>query len=132
MEFAPSPRAQDLRLKLEAFMQHYLRPYNADWHRSVAHGIYPPPFLEDLKALAREEGLWNLFLPDLRLDEPGTRLCNLDYAPLAEIMGRLPRASEVFNCSAPDTGNMELLHHRYTAGLLLDLRQGIASDGRPR
>ncbi|MCY7320196.1 MAG: acyl-CoA dehydrogenase family protein [Ramlibacter sp.] len=110
MDFAPSPRAQDLGLKLDAFMQRYLLPYNAAWHRSVADGIYPPPFLDDLKALAREEGLWNLFLPGLRADEPGTRLCNLDYAPLAEAMGRLPWAPEVFNCSAPDTGNMELLH----------------------
>ncbi len=91
-------------------MQRYLLPYNATWHRSVQDRVYPPPFLEDLKALAREEGLWNLFLPDLREDEPGTRLSNLDYAPLAETMGRLPWAAEVFNCSAPDTGNMALLH----------------------
>jgi acyl-CoA dehydrogenase len=62
-----------------------------------------------LKALAREEGLWNLCLPRLEDSERGTRLSNLDYAPLAEIMGRLPWAAEVFNCSAPDSGNMELL-----------------------
>ncbi len=110
MDFAHSPRAQALRHRLEAFMQRYLLPYNAAWHRSVQDGVYPPPFLEDLKALAREEGLWNLFLPTLGSDEPGTRLSNLDYAPLAEVMGRLPWAAEVFNCSAPDTGNMELLH----------------------
>lgn len=110
MDFAHSPRAQDLRQRLEAFMQRYLLPYNAAWHASVQDGVYPPPFLEDLKALAREEGLWNLFLPSLGADEPGTRLSNLDYAPLAEIMGRLPWAAEVFNCSAPDTGNIELLH----------------------
>jgi acyl-CoA dehydrogenase len=66
--------------------------------------------IEPLKRLAREAGLWNLFLPGLRPDEPGVRLSNLEYAPLAEIMGRVPWASEVFNCSAPDTGNMELLH----------------------
>jgi acyl-CoA dehydrogenase len=66
--------------------------------------------VEPLKAQARAAGLWNLFLPDLRDDEPGTRLSNLEYAPLAEIMGRVPWASEVFNCSAPDTGNIELLH----------------------
>jgi acyl-CoA dehydrogenase len=66
--------------------------------------------MEDLKALAKEEGLWNLFLPHLKDDEPGTRLTNLEYAPLAEIMGRVPWASEAFNCNAPDTGNMELLH----------------------
>ena len=110
MDFAHSPAAQDLRQRLEAFMQRYVLPYNAAWHRSVQEGIYPPPFLDDLKLLAREEGLWNLFLPTLQDDEPGTRLSNVDYAPLAEVMGRLPWAAEVFNCSAPDTGNMELLH----------------------
>ena len=110
MDFAHSPAAQDLRQRLEAFMQRYVLPYNAAWHRSVQEGIYPPPFLGDLKLLAREEGLWNLFLPTLQDDEPGTRLSNVDYAPLAEVMGRLPWAAEVFNCSAPDTGNMELLH----------------------
>jgi acyl-CoA dehydrogenase len=115
MDFAHSPRAQDLRQRLEAFMQQYVLPYNPAWHRSVQDGVYPPPFLEDLKALARDEGLWNLFLPGLKEIEPGTRLSNLDYAPLAEVMGRLPWAPEVFNCSAPDTGNMELLHRFATA-----------------
>ncbi len=90
-------------------MQRYVLPHNPAWYRSLQDGVYPPPFLEDLKALAREEGLWNLFLPSLPVDAPGTALSNLDYAPLAEVMGRLPWASEVFNCSAPDTGNMELL-----------------------
>jgi acyl-CoA dehydrogenase len=66
--------------------------------------------VEPLKVQARAAGLWNLFLPDLRDDEPGMRLSNMEYAPLAEIMGRVPWASEVFNCSAPDTGNIELLH----------------------
>ena len=116
MDFSPSPLAQALRQQLEAFMQRYLLPYNPAWHRSVQEGVYPPPFLEDLKALAREEGLWNLFLPSLRPDEPGTALGHLDYAPLAEAMGRLPWAAEVFNCSAPDTGNMELLHLFATPG----------------
>jgi acyl-CoA dehydrogenase len=116
MDFHHSPRALALRQQLEAFMQQYLLPYNAAWHRSVQEGIYPPPFLEDLKALAREAGLWNLFLPGLQEDEPGTRLGHLDYAPLAETMGRLPWAAEVFNCSAPDTGNMELLHRFATPG----------------
>jgi len=110
MDFEYSPRVQELRQRLEAFIDRYLLPYNAAWHQSVAQGVFPPPFIEDLKALAKAEGLWNLFLPGLRADEPGTRLSNLEYAPLAEIMGRLPWASEVFNCSAPDTGNMELLH----------------------
>ncbi len=110
MDFAPSDRALRMTGQLENFMQRYLLPYNAAWHACVQAGDYPPPFLEDLKLLAREEGLWNLFLPRLRDDEPGTRLSNRDYAPLAEAMGRLPWAAEVFNCSAPDTGNMELLH----------------------
>ncbi len=110
MDFAHSLRALALRQRLDDFMQQYLLPYNAAWHRAVQDGVYPPPFVEDLKVLAREEGLWNLFLPTLRDDEPGTRLNHLDYAPLAESMGRLPWAAEVFNCSAPDTGNMELLH----------------------
>ena len=110
MDFSHSDRARALLQQLEAFLQRYLLPYNAAWHRAVQDGVYPPTFLEDLKALAREEGLWNLFLPSLRADEPGTALGHLDYAPLAEAMGRLPWAAEVFNCSAPDTGNMELLH----------------------
>jgi len=76
----------------------------------VAGGNPHPQCLEDLKAIAKSEGLWNLFLPALHDDEPGTRLANLEYAPLAEIMGRVMWASEAFNCSAPDTGNMEILH----------------------
>ena len=110
MDFDYSPQVQAHRQRLQEFIDRYVLPYNAAWHRSVAQGVFPPPFLEDLKALAKSEGLWNLFLPGLREDEPGVRLSNLEYAPLAEIMGRMPWASEVFNCSAPDTGNMELLH----------------------
>ncbi len=110
MDFDYSPPVQALRQRLQEFIDRYVLPYNGAWHRSVSQGVFPPPFMDDLKALAKSEGLWNLFLPGLRDDEPGTRLSNLAYAPLAEIMGRLPWASEVFNCSAPDTGNMELLH----------------------
>jgi acyl-CoA dehydrogenase len=110
MDFEYSPKVQALRQRLEDFIERYVLPYNGAWHRSVAQGIFPPPFMADLKALARSEGLWNLFLPGLHDDEPGEQLSNLEYAPLAELMGRLPWASEVFNCSAPDTGNMELLH----------------------
>jgi len=108
MDFDISPRALELSLRLEAFMERYVLPYNAAWHQSVLKGIYPPIFLEDLKTLAQEEGLWNLFMP--KAETGGRGLANLDYAPLAEIMGRIPWAAEVFNCSAPDTGNMELLH----------------------
>ena len=71
-------------------MDRYLLPYNAAWHQCVNEGVYPPPFIDDLKALAKEEGLWNMFLPDLKANEPGTGLSHLDYAPLAETMGRLP------------------------------------------
>ena len=110
MDLSQSAQGRRLSGVADAFFHRYLLPHNAAWHQSVAEGVYPPPFLEDLKALAQDEGLWNLFLPRLLPHEPGTRLSNLDYAPIAELLGRLPWASEVFNCSAPDTGNMELLH----------------------
>lgn len=110
MNFAYSERTLALMAQLRGFMERYIVPRIPEWHRAVAAGDYPPPFMADLKTLAREEGLWNLFLPGLREDEPGTGLSNLEYAPLAEIMGRIHWASEVFNCNAPDTGNMELLH----------------------
>jgi acyl-CoA dehydrogenase len=109
MDLRPGERSDAFLARMRSFIDRYLLPHNAAWHASVARGEFPPPFLEDLKALAREEGLWNLCLPHLRAEEPGTRLSNLAYAPLAEAMGRLPWAAEVFNCNAPDSGNMELL-----------------------
>ncbi|WP_404385451.1 acyl-CoA dehydrogenase family protein [Caenispirillum salinarum] len=110
MHFQFSDKAQELQRRVQDFMDTHIVPRNGEWLHYAENGHFPPPFMEDLKALAKEEGLWNLFLPALRDDEPGTRLTNLEYAPLAEIMGRLYWASEVFNCNAPDTGNMELLH----------------------
>ncbi|MDC7826311.1 acyl-CoA dehydrogenase family protein [Pseudomonas sp. BLCC-B13] len=110
MDFAFSPRVEVLRRQLQDFMDAHVVPRHAQWLAEARGGGLPVSFMADLKALAHSEGLWNLFLPSLREDEPGTRLSNLEYAPLAEIMGRTPWASEVFNCSAPDTGNMELLH----------------------
>ncbi len=110
MDFAHSDKVLDLQRRLTDFMDDHVLPRNPQWHRDVAAGVYPPPFVADLKAYAKAEGLWNLFLPGLRDDEPGTRLTNIEYAPLAEIMGRVQWASEVFNCNAPDTGNMELMH----------------------
>jgi acyl-CoA dehydrogenase len=110
MDFAFSPRVQALQAQVQRFMDDLVLPSNRDWQRYADAGYYPSDVVEPLKAQARAAGLWNLFLPDLRDDEPGTRLSNLEYAPLAEIMGRVPWASEVFNCSAPDTGNIELLH----------------------
>jgi acyl-CoA dehydrogenase len=110
MDFSYSERTGELRTRLLDFMDAHILPRVGQWQAEVRGGHYPISFMEELKTLAREEGLWNLFLPGLREDEPGTRLSNLEYAPLAEIMGRVPWSSEVFNCSAPDTGNMEVLH----------------------
>jgi acyl-CoA dehydrogenase len=110
MDFAYTPRVRELCKRLENFISEYITPRIGQFNREARAGVYPVSFMADLRALAREEGLWNLFLPHLNDDEPGTRLSNLEYAPLAEIMGRIGWASEVFNCNAPDTGNMELLH----------------------
>ena len=108
LNFQRSARADEWLRRLEAFLERYVLPLNAAWHAAAAAGG-TPQFLHDLRALAREEGLWNLCLPRLPSGAPGTAMSHADYAPLAEAMGRLPWASEVFNCNAPDSGNMELL-----------------------
>jgi len=110
MQFQFSEDNLQMQRTLRQFMDRHVLPQNAEYERLAASGVYPSVVIEPLKALAQEAGLWNLFLPGLKDDEPGTRLSNMEYAPLAEIMGRLPWAAEVFNCNAPDTGNMELLH----------------------
>ena len=110
MDFAYSPRVENLRTQLTGFIDDYVTPNLDAWQCAVRSGQRHPALVEDLKALARDANLWNLFLPGLRDDEPGQRLTNLEYAPLAELMGRHPWVSEIFNCSAPDTGNMEILH----------------------
>jgi acyl-CoA dehydrogenase len=110
MNFANSPKVEDLLRRVRSFMDEHIVPRQRQWLEEVHAGQYPVSFMEDLKAKAKAEGLWNLFLPHLKDGEPGTRLTNLEYAPLAEVMGRVSWASEVFNCNAPDTGNMELLH----------------------
>lgn len=110
MDFAHPPHVVQLQMQLRRFIDDLVLPANAQWQRYAGAGVYPIDVVEPLKLQARALGLWNLFLPGLRADEPATRLSNLDYAPLAEIMGRVPWASEVFNCNAPDTGNIELLH----------------------
>ena len=110
MDFSYSPKVEALREKLKQFLDEHIVPRLGEYNEQVAVGNPYPDFMEDLKAKAKSEGLWNLFLPGLRDHEPGTRLTNMEYAPLAEIMGRITWASEIFNCSAPDTGNMELLH----------------------
>jgi acyl-CoA dehydrogenase len=110
MDFSYSTKTDQMRAQLNGFMDEFVMPRIGQWNAEVHGGKYPVSFMDDLKELAKSEGLWKLFLPDLRADEPGTQLTNLEYAPLAEIMGRVPWSSEVFNCSAPDTGNMEVLH----------------------
>ena len=109
MDFGYSPRTQELREELSAFMGAHVAPSDAEW-RKIAHtGPFPTEIVEPLKQRARAAGLWNLFLPSLRDDQPGTRLSNSEYAPLAEITGCLPWSPEVFNCNSPDSGNMEIL-----------------------
>ena len=110
MDFNYSPKVEELRGRVRDFTDDHIVPRIGQYNQEIRDGRFPVSFMEDLKALAKSEGLWNLFLPHLKDDEPGTQLTNLEYAPLAEIMGRIEWASEVFNCSAPDTGNMELLH----------------------
>ncbi|MGO4737514.1 acyl-CoA dehydrogenase family protein [Bosea sp. 2KB_26] len=110
MDFAYSAKVEELRSRLQAFMDAHVQPADAAWKHEVEAGRYPLALIDGLKEKAKSEGLWNLFLPALKPEEPGTRLSNLEYAPLAEIMGRIFWSSEVFNCNAPDTGNMEILH----------------------
>tara|TARA_R110001592_G_scaffold86903_3_gene256691 strand:+ start:2714 stop:3937 length:1224 start_codon:yes stop_codon:yes gene_type:complete len=109
MDFTPSPRTVELADRLAAFMEAEVYPNEALYQEQLAGGDTRwkvLPIVEDLKAKAKAAGLWNLFLPESEL---GAGLTNLEYAPLCEIMGRVPWAPEVFNCSAPDTGNMETL-----------------------
>ena len=108
MNFDFSPKVQELRGRLLAFMDEHVYPNEALFRQQIGEGDRwsPPAILEELKPKARAQGLWNLFLPDSNC---GAGLTNLEYAPLCEIMGRSPMAPEVFNCSAPDTGNMEVL-----------------------
>jgi len=118
MDFEYSERCNALRTRLLAFMDEHIYPnekaYKDEVDRNGAAGNrwVPTELIERLKPLAREQGLWNLFLPKSARAPEG--LSNLDYAPLCEIMGRVSWAPEVFNCSAPDTGNMETLE-RYAA-----------------
>ena len=114
MEFEYSERCQALREKLLHFMDQHIYPNERAYKDEVdRNGLekgnrwLPTKIIEELKPIARKEGLWNLFLPQSERAPEG--LSNLDYAPLCEIMGRIPWAPEVFNCSAPDTGNMETI-----------------------
>ena len=112
MDFDYSPKTKALQARLKTFMDQHVYPAEERWWTELEENTQagrrwtPLRVIEDLKPLARAEGLWNLFLPD---SNRGAGLTNQEYAPLAEIMGAVPWASEVFNCSAPDTGNMEVL-----------------------
>jgi len=108
MNFENSQKVKDLQEKITDFMNAYVYEAEDIYKKQVEEGgrWCIPQIMEDLKSKARSEGLWNLFLPDSDL---GAGLTNTEYAPLCEIMGRSPIGAEVFNCSAPDTGNMEVL-----------------------
>src|SRR5512134_103462 len=112
MDFEYSPKVKELRGRVDAFMQQHVFPNERRFYDEVEENTRkgarwtPTKIVEQLKARARAEGLWNLFLPE---STHGAGLTNLEYAPLSELMGRVPWASEVFNCSAPDTGNMETI-----------------------
>lgn len=113
MDFEYSPKVKQMQAKLLAFMDEHIYPNEAEYLREVqdnrakGNAWVPTRIIEKLKPKAREAGLWNLFLP--KSDRAPEGLSNLEYAPLCEIMGRVPWAPEVFNCSAPDTGNMETI-----------------------
>jgi acyl-CoA dehydrogenase len=110
MDFEPSARCTEFKERLTAFMEDHVYATEAVYEAQLRESGDPhhhPPVMEELKSKAREAGLWNMFLPDA---EHGAGLSNSDYAPLAEILGRSRIASEACNCSAPDTGNMEVLH----------------------
>ena len=107
MDFEPSAKTKELQRRLQSFMDVHVYPNERRFHEEIERDRWKPTrIVEELKSKARQEGLWNLFLP---YDENGAWLTNLEYAPLCEIMGRSHMAPEVFNCSAPDTGNMEVL-----------------------
>ncbi|MEK9751786.1 MAG: acyl-CoA dehydrogenase family protein [Rhodospirillaceae bacterium] len=115
MDFEYSPRTLELKARLEAFMDDYVYPNEQVFYDQLDVGEtrwQVVPIMEELKAKAKAAGLWNLFLPESEL---GAGLSNLEYAPLCEVMGRVHWAPEVFNCSAPDTGNMETLERYGTA-----------------
>ena len=145
MDFSPSARAADLRERVAGFMAEHVEPVEVDYHRDLAaareNGTQwtPLPVIEELKTRARQQGLWNLFLPREHAGEYAARfgtdggegLTNVDYAPLAELMGRSAFAPLVFNCNAPDTGNMEVLL-RYGTQAQRDAWLEPLLDGRIR
>src|SRR6202521_5828083 len=113
MNIEPSAKTKELQQRLQKFMDAHVYPNEHRFEEETAREPWKPTrIVEELKIKARSEGLWNLFLPE---DPSGAGLSNLEYAPLCEIMGRSHMAPEIFNCSAPDTGNMEVLARYGTA-----------------
>ena len=109
MDFEYSTKVKDLLARVSGFMEEHVYPNEKLFNQQLDEGPTRweiPPIMEELKSKAKSEGLWNMFLPD---SDRGFGLSNLEYAPLCEVMGRSPIGAEVFNCSAPDTGNMEVL-----------------------
>ncbi|EHP44021.1 acyl-CoA dehydrogenase [Cupriavidus basilensis OR16] len=123
MQFEYTPKVKEMQARLLAFFDKHIYPNEKRFHaeiqanRQAGNAWIPTKVIEELKPLAREAGLWNLFLPHSKRAPEG--LSNLEYAPLCEIMGRVPWSAEVFNCAAPDTGNMETLE-RYASEELKD------------
>jgi acyl-CoA dehydrogenase len=113
MPYEFTPRGLEVQESVRQFIDDTIYPNEETYYRELEevgpHGY--PPVLDKMKSAAQAKGLWNLFLPHLRADDPGTPLSNLDYAPISEMLGRVSFASEVLNCNAPDTGNMEVLNH---------------------
>jgi acyl-CoA dehydrogenase len=112
MPYQYTPQGEQLLAEVKQFMDDHIYPNEAEYleqYEELGHDG-DPPIMEKLKAAARERGLWNMFLPHLSADAPGTKLSNLDYSPISEELGKVTFSSEVFNCAAPDTGNMEILN----------------------
>jgi acyl-CoA dehydrogenase len=113
MPYAFTDQGVALQQEVKSFMDDHIYPNEREYYEQLEE-VGPngyPPIIDKLKAAARERGLWNLFLPHLAPDAPGTKLSNLDYSPISEQLGKVGFASEVLNCAAPDTGNMEVLAH---------------------
>lgn len=112
MPYEFTQKGREVQESVRQFMDGVIYPNEQTYFDQVAElgpDVYPP-ILDELKEMALQRGLWNLFLPHMNPDNPGTLLSNLDYAPVSEMLGRVDFASEVLNCNAPDTGNMEILH----------------------
>ena len=107
MDFNLAPKAQEIGARVDAFFDAEILPRHRDWGQAVVREGRDAPFMDALRAKARAAGLWNLALADLPQDAPGTRLSNLEFAGVAETLGRLPWASQIMNCQAPDVPSVQ-------------------------